>query len=312
MQVHGRTSWRIDLHVAAQLIAEEMPVIGGDNDGAYTQVAQDAERPPQFMQHLVHRPTGQRHVVALAEGIDLLRRDQDQIRFGNALSHPLFGTRQQILEFRVDDGDARLFPQKSDPILTLLEHRALHCDGQPVIPGRDDGDGFMRLWEEGCHPNFRDGRHCSKGRIHLHLEIFRQRLGEIARHFEAQRIDPHIRRLPLDEFGLHPLREDLPLLEHAGEAKLRGVIPSEETLGQRRSDLHVAVPGPGEQLFQVAVAVAEVEVKGVAPPLQMPVVGIQGAPGTIPSGIRIEEGFGVQGRRLQGLLKPVGFQQESP
>ena len=79
MQVFGLAAGGLDLHVLADLVGEQVAVVGGQDDRLDAVVGQHPDAPPQVVQHAVHLEPGLGDVVGLAEFVDLLRGDQDQI-----------------------------------------------------------------------------------------------------------------------------------------------------------------------------------------------------------------------------------------
>ena len=94
MQVFGLASRGLNLHVLADLIGEQMPVIGDEDDRTDPEVAQNTKAAPQLSQDFVHLETGLSDIVGLAQFVDLLRCDEHQLRALNALPDPFVRLRQ--------------------------------------------------------------------------------------------------------------------------------------------------------------------------------------------------------------------------
>jgi hypothetical protein len=66
VQVLNRASRRLDLHVLADLIGKQVPVVGNEDDRFDPVVAQDTHATPQMSQHTVHLEPGLSDIVGLA------------------------------------------------------------------------------------------------------------------------------------------------------------------------------------------------------------------------------------------------------
>ena len=62
----------LDLHVLADLLAEEMTVVSGEDDRLDSQVGQHPEATTQVVQYAIHLAACLGDVVGLAEFVDLL------------------------------------------------------------------------------------------------------------------------------------------------------------------------------------------------------------------------------------------------
>ena len=77
----------VDLHVVADLVGEQVPVVGGQDDRLDAEVAEHPHAPPQVAEHAVHLEPGLCDVVGLAQFVDLLRGHEHQPGVLDALLH---------------------------------------------------------------------------------------------------------------------------------------------------------------------------------------------------------------------------------
>ncbi len=110
VQVRGLAAGGLDLHVLADLVGEQVPVVGGEDDRLDAEVGQHPDAPPQVAEHAVHLEPGLGDVVGLAEFVDLLRGDQDQLGVLDAVLHLLRRLGQEVVELGVEDRHARRGP----------------------------------------------------------------------------------------------------------------------------------------------------------------------------------------------------------
>ena len=132
MEVRHVAPWGFDLHVVTDLFAEEVTVVGGEDDRLDLHIGEYAKAPPQVVQHAIHLAACLRDVVRLAEFVDLLRGDQHQIRSLDAIPDLLGGLRQEVIELGVVDGGTGVGLEEGDPVLAAL--RTVPATSSPSLP----------------------------------------------------------------------------------------------------------------------------------------------------------------------------------
>ena len=80
--------------VVTDLIGEQVPVVGGQDDRLDTQVAEHPHPPSQVAEHAVHLESRLSDVAGLAELVDLLRGDEHEPGGLHSLLDPLGGLGQ--------------------------------------------------------------------------------------------------------------------------------------------------------------------------------------------------------------------------
>ena len=130
MQVFDLATGSLDLHVLSDLVGKQMAVVGHQHDGLDAVIGQHPHASPQMTQHAVDLKPGLGHVVGLAQFVDFLRRNQDQLGVLNAVLDLLGWLGEQVVQLRIEDRHARIFLQERHPILAILDDLATDLQRQ--------------------------------------------------------------------------------------------------------------------------------------------------------------------------------------
>src|ERR1039458_182836 len=85
MQIFNLATGSLDLQVLPDLVGKQMAVIRHQHDVLYAVIGQHPHASPQKTQHAVDLWPSLCYVVALAQFVNLLRRNQDQLSVLNAI-----------------------------------------------------------------------------------------------------------------------------------------------------------------------------------------------------------------------------------
>ena len=150
----------VDLHIQAQLITEQIAMIGRHNNVLHPQTGQHLKGAPQFVQDAVHGPPRQGNVVSLAQCVDLLRGNQCQVRVTDAVPDWLLGLGKQVVQPGDEHWDAGMVLQVPDPIWPASQHGVADFQTELALFQRHDR-GRSLLGQQRRHTDLGDGGDCA-------------------------------------------------------------------------------------------------------------------------------------------------------
>ena len=86
MEVSGIATGSLDLHVLAEFLSKQMPMISGEDNRGDAQIAEDTDTTSQVIEYAVHLTASLCDVVLLTEFVNFLGCDQYQLGVLNPIA----------------------------------------------------------------------------------------------------------------------------------------------------------------------------------------------------------------------------------
>ena len=164
----------VDLHVIALPLAEQMPVVGGDDEAADARLREALRCGAEILEDGPHDLLCDSDRQRLAGAVDLLRADEDNPR-SLELFRPVF-VRQLVHKPVESHLDEAVDPRRGMLHSSRAPHEHIAVDHPSKTLGRrPDGEGALRLGKERDHANAGDRRR----RGDCRLDLSRRRAGAL-------------------------------------------------------------------------------------------------------------------------------------
>ena len=122
----------------------------------------------------------------------------------------LGGLGQQVVELGVEDRHAGMVLEEGDPILAVLDDRAVDLQRQLAAAHRDHLGRLVGLRQERRHADLGDRGDRAEGGLDRQLEVVLEQPAQLTGHLEPQGIDPDVGDLALAQVRLHLRLEECP------------------------------------------------------------------------------------------------------
>src|SRR5215204_4363036 len=140
LDLDGLAAGRVDLFPLADVVAEEVAVVGNHDDAVETAAAEDGDGGTKIVKDTGHDAAGETAIHLLRDLVEFLRGEQDGRRRFELLA-AVCREGRQLAKFDLDQTGQRHF-QRLDPAVALAEIPPADLDGEffRLAAGRGQGD----------------------------------------------------------------------------------------------------------------------------------------------------------------------------